>query len=164
MKLRSATRFDTAGIGRLHADSWRFAYRGALTDAYLDSEAYDDRLNFWQDRFKMPPPNQNVFVLLDGARLVGFASVYIADHVEYGSFLNNLHVAEDYLRRGYGTRLMSAVRDCCVKQAPTASVYLWVIHSNERAQSFYNRLGATFRDTGHWEPPGGGSALLHRLA
>jgi GNAT superfamily N-acetyltransferase len=164
MEFRSATHSDASTIARLHANSWRFAYRGALIDEYLDSEADRDRLNFWEERLGSPAPNQNVFVLVDGDCLIGFASVYIDDHPEFGSFLNNLHVAEDRLRLGCGTRLMSAVRDCCSMLSPASPVYLWVVDTNRRAQAFYSRLGATFRGTDHWEPPGGGMALLHRFA
>jgi GNAT superfamily N-acetyltransferase len=164
MELRSATRSDASAIATLHANSWRFAYRGALSDEYLDSEADRDRLNFWEERLRSPAPNQKVFVLVDGARLVGFASVYIDDHPDFGSLLNNLHVAEDRLRHGCGTRLMYAVRDCCDKLSPASPVYLWLVDSNQRARTFYSRLGATFRGTDRWEPPGGGMALLHRFA
>jgi ribosomal protein S18 acetylase RimI-like enzyme len=164
MELRSATHSDASAIARLHANSWRFAYRGALNDEYLDSEADDDRLNFWEEKLGSPAPNQNVLVLVDGACLIGFASVYVDDHPEFGSFLNNLHVAEDRLRLGCGTRLMSAVQDCCSQSSPASPVYLWVVDSNQRAQAFYSRFGATFRGTDRWEPPGGGTALVHRFA
>jgi hypothetical protein len=59
---------------------------------------------------------------------------------------------------------MSAVQDRCSKLAPVSPVYLWVVDSNQRAQAFYSRLRATFRGTDHWEPPGGGTALLYRFA
>ncbi len=164
MEIRSATHSDTAAIARLHANSWRFAYCGALNHAYLETEADRDRLKFWKERLTSPTLNQNVFVLVDEGCLIGFASVYVDDHPEFGSFLNNLHVAENRLRLGFGTRLMSAVRDCCRQLSPASPVYLWVVDSNQRAQAFYSRLGATFRGTEHWKPPGGGMALLYRFA
>ena len=164
MQLRSADYSDVAAIASLHANSWRLAYRGALSDAFLDAEADSDRLTMWEERLRSPPPNQHVFVLVDGAHLVGFASVYTNDHPEFGSFLNNLHVAESCLRRGCGTRLMTAVRRCCKAAAPQAPVYLWVLDSNQRAQAFYLRTGATQRGQKAWEPPGGGRAVLHRFA
>ena len=164
MELRSATQSDAPAIARLHANSWRFAYRGALRDQYLDAEADSDRLNLWQDRLGWPAPNQNVFILTDNASLIGFASVYVDDHPEFGSLLNNLHVADTSLRLGCGTRLMSAVHACCCKHSPTSPVYLWVVDSNQRAQAFYSRLGAKFRGTDHWKPPGGGTALVYRFA
>ena len=157
MEIRSAALSDASAIAGLHADSWRFAYRGAFTDDYLDQTATQDRLAFWQDKLQSPQPNQHVLVLFDSTALIGFASVYTDHHPEFGSFLNNLHVAREHLRKGYGARLMSAARDCCRISASSSPVYLLVLESNQRAQAFYSRLGATFRQSYPWSPPGGGT-------
>jgi ribosomal protein S18 acetylase RimI-like enzyme len=164
MELRAAACSDASAIARLHANSWRLAYRGVLSDDYLDSQADRDRSDVWEGRLSSLAPGQSVFVLVDGACLIGFACVYADHHPDFGSFLNNLHVAEERLRLGCGTRLMSAVRDFCIELSPARPVYLWVVDSNRRAQAFYSRLGATLRGTDSWEPPGGGLALLYRLA
>ena len=164
MELRSATLADAPLIAGLHADSWRFAYRGALSDKYLDMEVDREQRALWHERLESPAPNQNVFVLVDDLRLLGFASVYVNHHPEFGSFLNNLHVARDRLRLGCGTRLMYAVRECCMRLSPTSALYLFVLESNERARAFYSRLGAIFRGTELWHPPGGGEALLNQLS
>jgi hypothetical protein len=37
--LREAAEYDFAAIARLHADSWRSAYRGILYDEFLDNRA-----------------------------------------------------------------------------------------------------------------------------
>jgi ribosomal protein S18 acetylase RimI-like enzyme len=163
MEVRPAIQSDATAIASLHADSWRFAYRGAFTDEYLDELAAQDRLVFWQDKLRSPDPNQHVFVLVDGDALIGFVSVYTDHHAEFGSFLNNLHVAREHLRRGHGARLMSAVRDCCNVKAASSPVYLLVLESNLRAQAFYSRLGGTFRQSYPWTPPGGGALLLHQF-
>jgi hypothetical protein len=41
--LRDATEHDSPAIARLHADSWRSAYRGMLSDDYLDHRAHSER-------------------------------------------------------------------------------------------------------------------------
>lgn len=164
MKIRPATSADTSTIAKLHANSWRFAYRGVINDEYLRTEADRDRLRFWQERLELPAPNQRVLLLEENASLLGFACVYIDHDPEFGSFLNNLHVAQDHLGRGCGARLMFAVRDCCVKFSPMSPMYLSVVDSNVRARKFYLRFGGTLSGTTEWEPPGGGLVLLHRLA
>ncbi|MFO0433433.1 MAG: GNAT family N-acetyltransferase [bacterium] len=164
MEIRSALRSDAPAIAKLHADSWRFAYRDVLTSDYLDSNADRDRLSHWVDRLDSPVAEQRVDVLLREGRLVGFASIFAPHDPELGSFLNNLHVAEDSLRLGYGTCLMAQVQAHCFELAPSKAVFLWVVCSNVRAQAFYSRMGATIRAEQQWEPPGGGSALLYRMA
>lgn len=163
MELRLATHADATAVARLHANSWHFAYRGAFIDEYLELEADRDRMGFWEDRLGSPVPNQHVFVLIDDARLIGFACVYTDHHPEFGSFLNNLHVAEDRLREGHGARLMSAVRNCCLRSSAASPVYLLVLESNRRAQAFYSRHGGACRRTYPWTPPGGGSLLLQQF-
>jgi len=160
MELRSATFEDTAAIAKLHADSWRFAYRGALRDAFLDLEADDDRQKLWTDRFSKPPVNQEIVVATDGTALLGFASLYLDQDPTYGSFLNNLHVRSDALRRGIGRRLLSRVRELCLARASNSPLYLWVVSSNARAQAFYGRQGAQVVGTENWNPPGGGCTSI----
>lgn len=163
MELRPATLEDAQAIAKLHADSWRFAYRGALRDAFLDLEADDDRQRFWADRFLRPPANQEIIVASDGAALLGFASLYLNQDPTYGSFLNNLHVRSDILRRGIGRRLLSRVQELCLVRAPSSPLYLWVVSSNVRAQAFYRQLGAQVVGTEDWDPPGGGCTSIDRM-
>jgi ribosomal protein S18 acetylase RimI-like enzyme len=163
MEVRAAVPSDATAIGILHADSWRFAYRGAFDDRFLDQEATQDRLAFWQEKLRSPEPNRHVLILGDGTDIVGFACVYTNHDPEFGSFLNNLHVASNHLRRGHGARLMSAVRECCRIDAPNSPVYLLVLESNLRAQAFYLRFGGTLRQSYPWKPPGGGALQLHQF-
>ena len=51
LTLREATDHDAAAIARLHADSWRSAYRGMLSDEYLDHRVHLERTALWQQRF-----------------------------------------------------------------------------------------------------------------
>jgi ribosomal protein S18 acetylase RimI-like enzyme len=164
MRLRAATIADAPVIGRLHADSWRYAYRGALSDEYLDTKVDREQHELWQGRLESPPSNQSVFVLVDNLDILGFACIYVNHHPAFGSFLNNLHVVQSQHRHGYGTRLMAAVREHCLRLSPASALYLFVLESNERAQSFYYRLGATHRGDEIWHPPGGGEALVYQLS
>ena len=40
LTLREGTEHDAAAIAQLHADSWRSAYRGMLSDEYLDHRVH----------------------------------------------------------------------------------------------------------------------------
>lgn len=46
---REATSADIEGIANLHATSWRFAYRGSYSDAYLDGPVFEERRQVWTD-------------------------------------------------------------------------------------------------------------------
>jgi ribosomal protein S18 acetylase RimI-like enzyme len=162
--LRAATLNDAEAIAALHAESWRFAYRGAYSDEYLDGDVFQDRIRVWNERLLSPPPNQYVILAEDAEGLVGFACAYGADDERWGTLVDNLHVRPALHRRGFGRRLLAEVAAWNLVKHPGSGVYLWVLDQNARAQAFYQYLGA--RDVGSKTtvPPGGGSTVARRYA
>jgi GNAT superfamily N-acetyltransferase len=141
--LRDATEHDVVAIARLHADSWRSAYRGILSDEYLDSRAHSERAALWQARFSEKANKPFLAILAEaGAQLVGFACVFPHDHPTFGSFLDNLHVAPQNTRQGIGGQLLGAVAARLAKERTPGGLYLWVIEKNSRARRFYAKAGA----------------------
>ena len=51
LNFREATEHDSAAIAKLHAESWRSAYRGFISDDYLDDRVYSERASLWEQRF-----------------------------------------------------------------------------------------------------------------
>lgn len=159
IRYREATKEDAPVIARLHAESWRVHYRGAYRDDYLDGDVLTDRSRVWTERFNAPPPNQFVVIAEDtdgNDSPLGFACVYGADDPHWGTLLDNIHVAPHAQNRGVGAGLFAHLIKWCRENHPTCGLYLWVLHDNDKAQRFYQRLGA--RDAGgeFSEPPGGG--------
>ena len=97
---------DAWEVARLHARSWREHYRGEFSDAFLDGGLPEERLCVWRERLESPPVNQWVRLATDGVELVGFVCAYGAHDPEWGSFVDNLHVATAAKRRGIGASLM----------------------------------------------------------
>jgi GNAT superfamily N-acetyltransferase len=161
---RQAGADDAVAIANLHADSWRTAYRGALTDEFLDGDVVRDRVELWRERFKVAPPNQLVLVVESGAQLVGFACAYGGNDPHWGTLLDNLHVRRDVQRRGVGTRLLAGVAAWCRAHYPQDGLYLWVLEQNQQARRFYQQLGASDAGGDVWVPPGGGSSPRRRYA
>ena len=141
--LREATDHDSAAIARLHAESWRSAYRGLLSDDYLDHRVHAERATLWQTRFS-EKDSKPFFVILaeTGAQLAGFACVFPQDHPTFGSFLDNLHVAPQSTRQGIGRQLLVGVARRLIAQKTPGGLYLWVIEKNRRARRFYSKAGA----------------------
>lgn len=54
---REAEATDADKIATLHAESWKRAYRGHLSDAYLDGPIEDERRSVWQARFATEQPS-----------------------------------------------------------------------------------------------------------
>ena len=164
MKTRTASAADASAIARLHAESWRVAYRGMLHDDYLDRTIYTERQALWEERFRSAPANQHVIVAETAGSVTGFACVYGNEDATWGSFLDNLHVAPGQKRRGIGSALMKQVAAWCLNAWPAAGMYLWVLESNTSAMRFYERLGGVRAGEGVWKPPDGGEYRKLRYA
>lgn len=164
VKIRNAVGMDVAAIAKLHAESWRVAYRGMLQDDYLDRTIFPERLALWEERFATPAPNQHVIVAEADTTVTGFACIYGGEDPTWGSFLDNLHVTPEYKRKGIGSALMQAVTQWCLETWPKCGMYLWVLESNTPAMRFYERLGGRLAGEGQWNPPDGGEYRKLRYA
>jgi GNAT superfamily N-acetyltransferase len=164
MQLRTATAADAPAIAALHAASWRYAYRGTMSDDYLAGDVVSERLAVWTGRLNAPSSRQYVVIAESNDRAVGFACAYACEHPQWGSLLDNIHVDRSCSRTGIGTKLMQNVGSWCTRSAPTIPLYLWVLEINAEAQAFYKKLGATNVGRDLWDPPGGGSVPRRRFA
>ena len=154
MTIRRAHSSDCRAIAELHAASWRFAYRGALSDDYLAGDIVSDRNRLWNARLSEPSADQYVAVAERDGVLEGFACVFFREDKAWGSLLDNLHVRQDTHRRGLGSTLLRDVAAQCAVQARTAGLYLWVLQDNTRAQRFYAHHGARNIGADIWDAPG----------
>jgi len=143
IEYRDAQRPDADAVARLHAQSWRESYRGSFTDAFLDDEQPAERIGVWRERLGRPAPNQLVRLAFAGADLMGFVCVYAARDPDWGSLIDNLHVARAAKRQGIGAALMQQAGAWLEPRHPDLGVYLFVLEVNAPARRFYERLGAT---------------------
>jgi ribosomal protein S18 acetylase RimI-like enzyme len=142
IEYRQAELSDTQSVALLHARSWRENYRGEFTDAFLDGDLPGERLRVWHQRLADPPENQFVQLALDGTSLLGFVCAYGAHDPSWGSFIDNLHVADSAKGSGIGSSLMRQAGTWLASVYGDLGVYLLVLESNSRARRFYERLGA----------------------
>jgi ribosomal protein S18 acetylase RimI-like enzyme len=142
-RLRVAGPADAENIAQLHADSWRRHYRGALSDAYLDGDILAERRSVWSDRLAAPT-NAVTVVAEDDAGFAGFVHIVLDDDVEWGSLVDNLHVAHDRHRTGLGEALLTRAAEAAAEQATNPAVFLWVLEQNVAAQGFYQAMGGAF--------------------
>jgi GNAT superfamily N-acetyltransferase len=152
---RPAKPADAEAIASLHARSWRENYRGAFHDAFLDGDLPAERLRVWRERLDRPPGNQLVQLAVDGENLVGFVCAYGAHDPEWGSLVDNLHVAGAFKRNGIGSSLMRQAGAWLARLYLDLGVYLWVLEANSSARRFYEHLGARNAGVSIMETHGG---------
>jgi ribosomal protein S18 acetylase RimI-like enzyme len=164
MILRTADADDAPAIAALHAASWSQTYADELSPAYLRDEVPAERLAVWQRRFANPRANQHVLVVQAQADVVGFACVLVAEDPEWGSYLDNLHVAAAHQGRRLGAALLAAAAAASERHRPGLGFYLSVNQSNRRAQAFYQAMGARNAACGVWQAPDGSAVPTYRFA
>src|SRR5690349_856340 len=119
ISLTAASPQDVESIARLHAQSWRNAYRGMLGDDYLDRHVEADRLEFWKARFaSMPPDRRLVLKALADGKLMGFVCVLLDTEPQWGARLDNLHVSPESKGTGIGYQLFQAAREWIADVSP----------------------------------------------
>jgi GNAT superfamily N-acetyltransferase len=155
--LRDATESDSAAIARLHAESWRSAYRGIFSDEYLDTRAHSERAILWRTRFSERASSHFFVILAEiGAQLAGFACVFPNENPTFGSFVDNLHVTPELKRKGIGGTLLAEVGRRLIADQTSGGVYLWAIEENTNARRFYSSVGAVEVGTEEFATPDGG--------
>ncbi len=141
MTFRKVRQNEAAQIAALHARSWQIAYKGILSDSFLENEVFDERLKVWQNRFATPEDNRCIFVAVDDGVICGFICIYGNDDAQWGSLIDNLHISPDFKGKGIGKRLMNEAKKWIFETHQTTYFHLWVYENNHAARQFYEKLG-----------------------
>jgi len=141
MTIRAAGMADAVAIAQLHTLSWQTAYRGILSDDFLQGPLPENRRVLWQTRLA-ESDRADQFVLVDeqGGTICGFACAFLEADSEWGSLLDNLHVVPDLKGKGLGRQLMTAVAQQALRSNPGGRLHLWAYEQNLAARRFYERL------------------------
>src|SRR5258707_7411035 len=94
LRFRAARPGDTHAIARLHADSWQRHYRGAYSDAFLDSDVAGYLLLVWAERLSAPHPRARTILAERGGDAVGVAHTLLGEDPITGTLLDHHHVAD----------------------------------------------------------------------
>ena len=142
VRIREAEPQDAEAIASIHVRSWQAAYRGLLTDDYLDSLSVSDRLEMHRQMLASPGERRS-WVAEESGRVLGFAVTgpsQDADADERTGELYAIYLDPERFGRGIGKRLLDhSIGDLRGRGFRTAT--LWVLEANEGARGFYEREG-----------------------
>jgi GNAT superfamily N-acetyltransferase len=147
-RVRAAEVKDAEAIAGIHVRSWQSAYRGQLSDDYLDGLNVEDRLQSHRDALTSAPSEYRVWVAEEDGRLVGFAVTsksQDADADDRTAELYAIYLEPDRVGAGVGRSLFGHAVDDLRERGYRAAT-LWVLESNARARRFYEVAG--------WRPDG----------
>lgn len=132
---------DRLAISHVYEESWKYAYRGMIPDAFLDGMPKGR----WAER--IDTPGWHSLLLLDGGRIAG-TSTYCAsrfpERAGWGE-IASIYLLPEYMCKGYGGALLRAALDGLAAMG-LGRVFLRVLEENARARRFYERMG--FRASG----------------
>jgi len=137
--IRSAREKDALGVAHVHDESWREAYRGIIPGPALERMIERRGPVWWARAIRS---GSRLLVLEFHESIVGYASVGRSrvPSLGYRGEIFELYLTPEHQGVGHGRRLFDSarrdlasfgLRDCVV----------WALADNERAVSFYRRLG-----------------------
>lgn len=144
--VRPAATDDARAIAYVQVESWRSAYRGIVSDKFLNAISEDDRTERWTEI--LPRPEQATFVVeIEGYGIVGFANggPEREGREGYRGELYAIYVLPEWTRQGIGKRLVSSFAQWLLA-AGYDSMLVWVLADNP-FRRFYDRLGGKAIDS-----------------
>lgn len=153
---RAAAPHDAEAIAQLHAESWQRTYRGMLQDDYLDHHVLTDKFAQWQERLLIAPlATRWVYVAERDGAILGFACVLLDDDPQWGTQLDNLHVAAEAQGLGIGRKLHDLALAFHAKERPNQKIHLWTFAANAAARAIYQHWGWQEVEHDFYDGPGG---------
>jgi ribosomal protein S18 acetylase RimI-like enzyme len=140
LTLRDATLDDVALIDELHVRSRRVAYRGQVSDHYLDVTMPAASRADWQRKLpELLGGAGRVLIAQADGEPIGFVAAFAPD--ERGSvYINNLHARPDRKGLGAGSALLDAVAQWG-RAIGARAMHLKVLETNTPAIGFYESRG-----------------------
>jgi ribosomal protein S18 acetylase RimI-like enzyme len=141
MRIREARPADARAVAEVHVRAWQSAYRGQLSDEYLDGLSVEDRLAQHEWSLRNPRETWRMWICEEAGRVVGFAVTgpsEDADADERTGEVYAIYLEPDRVGTGVGRELFAhALEDLGRRGFATAT--LWVLETNVRARRFYER-------------------------
>ena len=131
---------EAKGKAYVHCTAWKEAYRGLLSQAFLDART----LGFSEERaLRAFRAGVSTLLAKDGEEVVGFADYGPCRDEDrpHAGEVYAIYLLSGYYGRGIGSGLMNAALS---RMPGCEEVVVWVLEGNERAIRFYESFGFRF--------------------
>jgi ribosomal protein S18 acetylase RimI-like enzyme len=153
---------DAATLQGLHRLTWKATYRAYAGELWYTHQLAAHALRDWEEivRAQIAHGGGVLIAKRDGA-IVGFCQYGLGDEDDSAQtgHIHRLYVLPAQQRSGVGRSLLSASVEQ-LRQTGVHAATLWVLESDRRARTFYERMG--------WKPDGARTAdptdLRYRLS
>lgn len=129
---------DRYEISKIYEESWKFAYRGIIPQAYLDSILRGQ----WAS--KVDEPDWNTLVCVEDEKIVGTTSFSRSRFEQFSNWgeIISIYLLPAYMKKGFGRALLEAAIFELGKVG-YHDIFLWVLEENINARRFYEKVGFT---------------------
>jgi len=159
MMIREAKIEDAKEIAKVHVHSWQTAYKGIMSDEFLQNLSVEKRTELWKSNIQL---DENiVLVAIVDDKIIGFAcgaKVKEEEYPLYDGDVTSIYFYEEYQGKGYGKELIHALFGK-FKQKGYKNAIVKVLEDN-KSRYFYERLGAKLIDQCDIQIAGGQATLL----
>jgi ribosomal protein S18 acetylase RimI-like enzyme len=161
--IRTASLLDAPAIARVHARSWKDAYRGILDPAYLANLTEARLVPRWRTALVNLEVDHDeaIFVAEVDGKVAGFVCAGACRETPalWDGEVSMIYVLSADRKSGLGRALMKAAAAHCIRRG-LFTVGLWVLESNAAGRNFYQRLGGM--ETGRKSDTVGGKLVRLR--
>lgn len=146
--IRPAVEADISALAHIQIEGWRDSYGGIVNQKFLDDLSPEKQEEDWKKWFA-EGLMKTLIADDEGGPAAGFVSFgKLRTPIPGGSPIRPLYSSEIYAiyilpgcqRQGLGQQLMRAAA-LQLKEMKHRSTCLWVLEKNEKAVSFYKKLG-----------------------
>lgn len=168
--MRVATVADASAIGRIHAESWSWAYEGLLPLPWLRRLEPGQLTRRWARRIHQLERTRSgcwLTVVEDRGEPIGFClfgpAVHDAALQGMAAEVQMLYLAPECVGRGAGRLLFEHALEV-LEAERWHWIVVWVLAANSRGRGFYEKAGLKLDGAARVENMGGASCRVVRYA
>lgn len=127
---------DRMAISKVYEESWKCAYKGIISQDYLDSIPKGQWIS------NLDNPNRKTLVCIDNGRIMGTSSFCKCRFEQFNGWgeVISIYLLPAYMGKGYGKILLESVI-VELNKLGYKDTFLWVLEENIRARKFYEKVG-----------------------
>ena len=142
--IRKAVPSDAYEYAACHIACWKAAYRGIISDEYLNNMSIEQMAKNNQEALSEPSLHTFYCVEYSG-KIVGrlvLSKSRDEDKPDSGE-IAAMYLIDSFWGRGYGREMMDfSLQE--LKRTGYSEVFLWVLEDNHKARQFYEKFGFAF--------------------